>query len=170
MRKMLEVLGLPVLDTSTGKKVGIVKDAYFSQTGDLKGLSIESEGLFSKISYLDFNNIGSIGDDAVIIGSSQFLTTISATSELYSFISGKKAYKELPVITTNGNELGHIEDVYILEDLGRIIGYEISDGFLSDITDGRRTIKHPHRMILGEDALIIPNNEIEDVMLDGDSV
>lgn len=170
MRKMLEVLGLPVIDTSSGKKVGIVKDAYFTQAGELKGLAIESDGLFSKISYLDFSNIGAIGDDAVIIGSSQFLTTISSTSELYSFVSGKKSYKELPVITTNGNELGHIQDVYFMEDMGRIIGYEISDGFLSDITDGRRTIKHPQRMILGEDALIIPNTEIKDVMLEGDSV
>jgi len=50
--------------------------------------------------------------------------------------------------------------------LGKIIGYEISDGFLSDITEGRRTIGHPDRQIVGKDAIVIPNDEIRDVVFE----
>lgn len=162
MKKLQDVIGLPVLDTSSGKKVGVVKDLFFNQYGELKGLAVEANGIFNKMNFVDFEHIGAIGDDAVIIGTVKFFTPLTSNHSFYSFALGDKAYKELPVITTNGHELGHISDVYFKEELGKIIGYEISDGFLSDITEGRRIIKFPARNIIGEDALIIPPNEVED--------
>ncbi len=164
MRKMLDVVGLPVLDISSGKKAGTVKDCFFNRYGELKGLAVEKEGIFNKLAYLDFNEIGAIGDDAVTIGSEKSLTPIQQHIPFDGFHSGKHSYKDLPIITTNGYELGHISDVYFKEELGKIIGYEISDGFLSDITEGRRTIQIPNKFIVGEDALIIPNSEVKDVI------
>jgi len=164
MRKIQDVIGLPVLDVSSGKKVGTVSDFFFNRAGELKGITVAlSHGLMTKIKYLPFENIGAIGDDAVTIGSVQFLTPYIPNDLYFGFESGSKTYKELPVFTTNGYELGHIEDVYFMEEVGKIIGYELSDGFLSDITEGRKTIKVPQRMVLGDDAMIIPRHEIKEV-------
>ncbi|OEF98918.1 hypothetical protein BHF71_03050 [Vulcanibacillus modesticaldus] len=165
MKKIQDVLGLPVLDTSTGKKLGVVKDVYFNQRGELVGLAVESPGIFTKRSYLSFDKVGAIGDDAVTIGTERFLTSFNQNS-YYSFSTGKKAYKEYPIVTTNGKELGHISDVYFQEELGKILGYEISDGFLSDVTEGRRTIQIPKKMVFGEDAIIVPSDEIKEVIFD----
>lgn len=166
MRKIQDVIGLPVLDVSSGKRVGIVRDIFFNQAGELMGVAVEAHALFTKHYYLSFEDIGAIGDDAVTVGSHRFLSQLYPNQQYYGFSSGKKAYRDLPIITTNGNELGYIKDVYFMEELGRIIGYEISDGFLSDVTEGRRTIQVPHKIMIGEDAIIVPNNEVKDVIFD----
>ena len=163
MRKIQEVLGLPILNISSGKSVGVVKDLLFNQHGEVKGVVVDQGGLFSKPHFVAFEDIGAIGDDALTIGAEEYLQSIAPYKGYYGFSSGKQAYKELPIITTNGHELGRIEDVYFLEELGKIVGYEISDGFISDITEGRRTIQRPSKVIIGEDALIIPSHEVKDV-------
>lgn len=164
MKKVQDVIGLPVLDLSSGKKVGIVKDVFFNSSGEMVGMTVESHRLMTKIRYLSFENVGAVGDDAVTIGTERFLSSYIPNERFYGYHSGIRTYKELPVITTNGQELGHIKDVYFMEEMGKMIGYEISDGFLSDITEGRKMIKVPQRMILGEDALIVPIDEVKDIV------
>jgi len=44
MKKLQEVIGLSVLDVSSGKKVGTVKDIYFDLNGDVKGFLVEGSG------------------------------------------------------------------------------------------------------------------------------
>lgn len=166
MRKLKDVIGLPVLDVSSGKKVGTVKDVYFNQIGELMGLTVETNGFFNKLNFLSFESIGAIGDDAVTIGTERALSSLNPNTQYYGFSSGKQSFSELPIVTTNGHELGHIKDVYFMEEMGKIIGYEISDGFLTDITEGRRTIQVPHRTIVGEDAMIVPVNDVKDVIFD----
>jgi len=166
MRKVLDVIGLPVLDTSSGKMIGSVKDVYFNEQGQLMGIAVEPKGIFSKVAYLAFEHIGAIGDDAVTVGTKRFLSPLDTIDHFHGFYSGKSLFKGIPMMTTNGQELGHVEDVYFKEELGRIVGYELSDGLLSDITEGRRIIQFPHRMIFGEDAMIVPQEEVKDVTIE----
>lgn len=165
MKKIQDVFGLPVLDVSSGKKVGVIDDIFFNESGEIVGFAVASQSLFNKISYLSYENVSFVGDDAVTIGTAKFLSPLHQ-NQYYSYNNGKKSCKELPIMTTNGQELGYITDVYFMEEVGKILGYEISDGFLSDITEGRRTIEIPKRMIIGEDAIVIPNNEIKDAVFD----
>ncbi|TCS83812.1 PRC-barrel domain-containing protein [Tepidibacillus fermentans] len=166
MRKVLDVIGLPVLDTSSGKMIGSVKDVYFNDEGSLMGIAVESKSFFSKTAFLSFENIGAIGDDAVTVGTKRLLSPLDAIDHYHGFYSGKTLLKGQPIITTNGHELGHVEDVYFMEEMGKIIGYELSDGLLSDITEGRRVIEFPQKMIIGEDAMIVPYDVVKDVHIE----
>ncbi|MFT9486995.1 MAG: PRC-barrel domain-containing protein [Tepidibacillus sp.] len=170
MRKTEDVIGLPVIDLSSGKKIGVTKDVYFDENGELKGIAVESDGLFGKRQYLAFEHIGAIGDDAITVGTKRFLTSLDLIEQYYGIYSGKKRYKGLPVFTTNGHELGQIQDVYFMEEMGKILGYELSDGFLTDVTEGRKVIQYPKRMVLGEDAMIVPQDEVQDVIMDEESI
>jgi uncharacterized protein YrrD len=53
-----------------------------------------------------------------------------------------------------------LEDVYFQEEVGTIIGYELSDGFFSDLVEGRRMIKKPNKLFIGKDALVV--HQVED--------
>jgi uncharacterized protein YrrD len=65
--------------------------------------------------------------------------------------------KGTPIITVEGHQLGMVEDVYLQQDLGKqIVGFELSEGFLSDIRDGRKWLPLPKEAISGEDAIIVP--------------
>lgn len=39
-------------------------------------------------------------------------------------------------MSNEGKKLGLLEDVYFMEEVGTIVGYELTDGFFSDITEG----------------------------------
>jgi uncharacterized protein YrrD len=74
-----------------------------------------------------------------------------------SLASGEHKLKGLPVITVNGRQLGFLEDVYFEEKLGRKIeGLEISDGFISDLKEGRKRLPAPDEATIGDDAVIVP--------------
>ena len=45
------------------------------------------------------------------------------------------------MMTKEGERLGILEDVYFMEEVGTIVGYELSDGFFSDIMEGKRVVK-----------------------------
>ncbi|MOA67251.1 hypothetical protein D3C78_1943430 [compost metagenome] len=48
--------------------------------------------------------------------------------------------------------------------MGRqIIGYEISEGFISDLKEGRKWLPMPEKVTIGEDAVIVPIHCIEEV-------
>lgn len=60
-----------------------------------------------------------------------------------------------PVITTNGKQLGILEEVYFDEKQGNIVGYELSDGFMNDVMDGRQLICQPDQFLFGQDAFVV---------------
>ncbi len=42
-----------------------------------------------------------------------------------------------------------------MEEVGTIIGYELSDGFFSDIMEGKQVIKADQPPAIGKDAIIV---------------
>jgi len=49
-----------------------------------------------------------------------------------------------------------IEDVYFDEQMGKqIVGLELTDGLISDITEGRKVVMINEDAQLGEDAVIV---------------
>jgi len=159
MRKLQQhVLGLPVIDVSSGKMVGTVVDLYFDAEGLFRGIVVEKEGIFSKKMFTSSENIGNIGENAIMIDSFSNMEELTGKDQLISFQSGENFLKGKLMLTANGQELGIVEDVYFNENLERIIGYEISEGFIDDITEGRKLIPYTKNMVLG-DVIILPQNE-----------
>lgn len=59
-----------------------------------------------------------------------------------------------PMVTYNGENIGLLEDVYIQENLGTIVGYEVSDGFFADISEGRKVLENTS-ISIGEDTIVV---------------
>ncbi len=54
-----------------------------------------------------------------------------------------------------GEKLGIVEDVYFQEELGTIVGYECTDGFFSDLKEGKRVVKTDEPPAIGKDTIIV---------------
>ncbi|MFK4997612.1 PRC-barrel domain-containing protein [Bacillus sp. N9] len=63
-------------------------------------------------------------------------------------------------LSNEGKQLGLLDDVYFLEEVGTIVGYELTDGFFSDITEGKRVIRTPIPPKIGKDAMIVSVNKL----------
>lgn len=153
-----------MIHVQTGNKLGTVYDLLFDEQGVLSAVQLDAKGIWRKGRIIPKENILSIGEDAITVETEDVDTPIDPTP-FHSVIDGNDKLKGKPVITTNGIELGMVEDVYFQEEVGTIIGYELTDGFLSDVTQGRKLLPKVDPMTVGADAIVVPS-EMEENLQD----
>lgn len=163
MRKSQDVIGLPVLTIDTGKQIGVVRDLLFDREQRVFGLLVENEGWVKRARYIPRTHVTSIGCDAVTVQSESVLESLEDDDGIYGMCSGKRRLKGLPVVTATGRELGRLENVYFMEEVGTLIGYELTEGLLHDWREGRKALKTSKPLIWGNDALIVPGNASPEV-------
>jgi uncharacterized protein YrrD len=153
LRTFSLVKGLPVYEQETGKMLGKVSDLCFTNTGKIEGLIMECKKFFERCRYIPMSAITAIGTDGVIVAVSSAIQHVNLSEQSYSLythrgIAGK------PVITSKGEKLGLLDDVYFHEHLGTIEGYEITEGFFADVTEGKKRIQTVP-LTVGEEAIIV---------------
>lgn len=157
LRSSHDVLGLPIYATSSGKQIGRVRDMLFDHHQQLFGLLVEGKGWVKRRSYIPADRIATIGLDAVTVDNESVIQPLTEEHEdMIGVCSGKRKLKGLPVLTATGSELGRLENVYFLEKVGTLIGYELTDGLLTDLKEGRKALRTAERLTWGDDALIVP--------------
>lgn len=161
MIKLQQLIGLPVIVIHSGKQVGTVKDAWFDEHWQLNGLILECAKWFAtSVRIVAWTDVLSCGEDTVIIASEEAIIRMKSKQLLRSFYTGLVKLKDLPVVTVQGLQLGRVSDVYFYPNQGtQIIGYELTDGFVSDVMEGRKWLRapsDPDAVLLGEDAIIVP--------------
>jgi uncharacterized protein YrrD len=156
LRTFSLVKGLPVYELKSGSKLGEVSDVSISRDGKIKGLLLKKSALFKRNKFVDLHNIASFGWDGIMVQADLVLEPIHSppdfTLEHQNSLSGKM------VMSTEGERLGLVEDVYFLEEMGTIVGYECTDGFFSDIKEGKRVVKTVEPPAIGKDTIIVNVN------------
>lgn len=150
MRKVSDLINLPIIDLTSGSQLAIVKDVVLNADNDvLKGFLCENK-------LLPLGKVKSFGKDAVIIESDfldsilePFKVPVNPPYFLPEYIIGT------PIMTESGKYLGTIGDILVEDNIGKILGYEVSDGLLKDLVSGRSFITVPQIITYGEDAVII---------------
>lgn len=161
MIKLQQLIGLPVIVIHSGKHVGTVKDAWFDEHWQLNGLILDDAKWFvSSVKVVGWSDVLTCGEDVVIISNDEALIRMKTKQLLRSFYTGLVKLKDVPVVTVQGLQLGRVSDVYFHPFQGtQIVGYELTDGFISDLMEGRKWLKapiDPDSVLLGEDAIIVP--------------
>jgi len=145
--------GLPVFELKSGSKIGEVCDLSISSNGSVKGLLVKKGVFFKKTFFISVQSVSSFGFDGVMIEDSRLMELLTEPAE-YTFENNDRLSGRM-MISEEGERLGFLEDVYFLEEVGTIIGYELSDGFFSDIMEGKRVIKADQPPAIGKDAIIV---------------
>lgn len=167
MRKAKDIIGMPVIEIAGGKQLGHVKDIAMDEEWRVTAVVVETKHWFSGPRIVCCDDIVSFGDDAVTVRDEACVEVIEASKDWRYLQSSDEKVKGKPVVTVNGSQLGVVEDVYFEENWGKkIVGYELTDGFISDLTDGRKWLPAPERITWGEDAIIVPlhsDADLEDI-------
>ena len=153
MRTFSLLKGLPIFELKTGSKIGEVCDLCISNNGMVKGLLVKKGVFFKKTFIISVQNVSSFGFDGVMIEDREVLEPLTEPKE-YTFESQHPLFGRM-MMTNEGERLGLLEDVYFLEEVGTIVGYELSDGFFSDIIEGKRVVKADEPPAIGKDAIIV---------------
>ncbi|WP_123039736.1 PRC-barrel domain-containing protein [Cohnella candidum] len=160
MLQAQSMIGLPVL-TSNGAKAGKVKDVWLDEFWSMAGIVLDSRVRLRKaFRGIRWPDIETCGEDALILKEGRSVTKMDKSLLLRSFLGGVVRLKDMPVITVTGRQLGRISDVYFKESVGTpLIGCELTDGFLTDVLEGRRRLllpDGPEQITLGKDAVLVP--------------
>ncbi|HEY8875695.1 MAG TPA: PRC-barrel domain-containing protein [Desulfosporosinus sp.] len=149
MRRIREIVGLPVLDLKSGDSIGWVQDLVLDNDKDeVIGILLEGGHLFRSEKGIPRKAIMTVGKDALTV-SSKTVEELKGTR--WSDKVGNEVY------TQGGDARGTIEDVFLDDSAEKMVGFEVSDGLFADLLHGRGTILRPHVMIDGKDILIVDN-------------
>lgn len=169
MYKLQRMIGLPVIDGSTGSSAGKVIDIWFDEHWTLSGLLLKARRWWFKRYFdaVDWDRVIACGPDAIVISSKDAIRRLEGTEIGRTFHAGAIRLRDLPLLTEDGRQLGRVSDVYFQEIKGTpIVGFELTDGFVSDLIEGRKWLKTPadsDEVKLGEDAILVPARCEEDL-------
>ncbi|USG64068.1 PRC-barrel domain-containing protein [Brevibacillus ruminantium] len=160
MRKALDVIGMPVVSLETGEEIGIIRDILVdSGKWQVLGVLLSEQGWFQSGTYIPFDRIHAVGESCLTVSGIDAVTSLNhlAASDPAGILTGKLKLKGKAVISASGDQLGRLEDVYFSADWEKIVGYELSNGWLADVTEGRKRLSVPPSVIIGEENLIVPD-------------
>ena len=160
MRKAMDVVGLPVFSLETGEEIGVIRDILVdSETWLVLGVLLSEQGWFQSGTYIPYDRIHAVGESCLTVSGEDAITSLEqlAAPEPAGIVTGKGKLKGKSVISVSGDLLGRLEDVYFSADWEKIVGYELSNGWLADVTEGRKRLSVPPSVIIGEENLIMPD-------------
>ncbi|SFC36378.1 Uncharacterized protein YrrD, contains PRC-barrel domain [Bacillus sp. OV322] len=147
------IKGLPVY-SKDGERVGMICDLAISGDGHVAGVIVHQQAFFKKTYYIPLGQVYSFGEHGVVIEDyDPSLRQIKCPQNLQKF-SGDHLFGKM-LMSESGEELGLLHDVYFQEKMGTIVAYETTDGFFSEISEGRRMVECGLPPALGKDAIIV---------------
>lgn len=157
MRELSSLVGLQVIATSEGKRLGTVADALVDlAAGKLVALTLANT---PELRVVLADDITVIGPDAVMIPSSDKVRSGDEVAEVLA--ASRRVLDDPPaVITTRGARIGQLGAVQIDEGSGRIIRFEVSAGPLKDVTEGTLVLPVVEGIVHGEDTVIVPHEVV----------
>ena len=125
-----KIIGMPILSRQTGNNVGKVHDLYIDpQKGVLKGVTIEAPN--GKLGGIDFHDVYSFGQDAVMIDNDQRIVAL-ADGWVESHPHARKHLIGTNVISDGGKALGKVGNVYLRLVSPPVVIYEITGSVLDN--------------------------------------
>lgn len=163
LHKYSEVLNLPVICADSGKKEGIVKDILFSlKSRTVKAFLLNHSGISLNKRVVLVSELLSLGGGAAIINSSSCVSDLNR-ADYTETIPDEGALLGLKVYSKDGGELGIVKDVIFDYKTGKIEGFEISDGLIRDVMQGRKLLPLFGKVELGEEYAIVDREAVEEM-------
>lgn len=159
MRKALDAIGLPILSVASGRVAGMVRDILCDACGRTLGVVMKEASWMQDGMYIPVQAIHSVGEDYLTVHDDAPTPLYTLRNlETISLVTGKNRLKGKIVVTKNGERLGTIEDVYFSMNWEKLVGYEISNGWITDVTEGRKRLAAMDGCMIGVETLIVPNS------------
>ncbi|HEY4551706.1 MAG TPA: PRC-barrel domain-containing protein [Bacillaceae bacterium] len=158
MRTFSLLKGMPAVD-HTGEQLGIVCDLCIAEDGSVTDFLLQAPGLLGKKYRLSVRNVAAFGKQHILLHDKNDLARYREQESEHTMTHSQPLAKKY-AISQHGEQLGLLDDVYFLEETGTIVGYELTDGFFSDISQGKRVIRTPHPPRIGKDAIIVSVNKL----------
>jgi uncharacterized protein YrrD len=150
------VKGQPAYNALTGSVIGKVEDVLFDEQGIVQGLLLNEKGWFKGLRKVSLESVQSIGANGVIVSGDAVIEPLQKHDhQFFCMDHFRTGVLGKPLLTSEGEKLGLVQDVYFQEKMGTIVGIEVTNGWFSDITEGRKVVQTSTPPVIGEEILIV---------------
>lgn len=118
---------------------------------NVSALVVDSGGWFRDARVVPWSAIVSIGDVIIVQGDKPVMVA-SQSPALKQDLQHDARITGAPIVTDTGERIGTVGDLFI-NDRGNVVGYEVKQGFVSDLT-GRKFLLADQVQSVGKDAVI----------------
>lgn len=166
MVKGRHLLSLPVINYNTGEQLAEIKDLiYDPYNNKLLGFLVEEGNWFWGSKVLLFDQVYHIGIDVITVSSKESILDSAAYPEIKELLKKQVKINGYKLLSEKGKDIGTIQDLIFDPVKGNITGYEVSNGIVGDLLEGRRCISIPQTITMAENVLII-SDYAEDLSLE----
>lgn len=153
MRRMRDIVRLPVVDLNTEERLGCVRDIVYNEKDNtISGVIVEKDSLLTRPSkIIAREDIVSIGKDSLAV---KELSGRKLSGACWSQKVGSKVYDN------DGDIKGTVGDIYVDNQVQKILGYEISDGLFADLLKGREVVFEENIIGEGQDVVVIEGGSL----------
>ncbi|SDY48652.1 Uncharacterized protein YrrD, contains PRC-barrel domain [Evansella caseinilytica] len=152
MRTFKKVKGAPVFFVDSRLHVGKITDIILSENS-VKGFWIQTSRWWSKKRFLPLERLADEDGEGLYVKPGTALIPIPHKAQRFS--NGNQPLLGKAMVDKEGTTLGIVEDVYFLPDTGKIVGYELTEGLFSDLTQGIKVVKPKSPNIKWENSFIV---------------
>jgi len=157
-RDAKELISMPVVATTEGRRIGRVKDVLFDPSAHaLLGLMVGADDVDATM-FLERQRIKGIGQDAVTVEGESALEPYAPAGRTREVVESGIHLRGANVLTEGGDSIGKLDRVLVNED-GTVASYRVSKGLLGFIY--RKEIPPSEIVKIGEDAVIVADTVSE---------
>jgi uncharacterized protein YrrD len=167
MQRLRDLVGLPLLETETGTKIGQVKDVVLNiEEARVYGVTIDGDkkDLFEKGIF--FVDLLSLGRDAIMVRNHSVIHQCAAIFEITSIYYIRELFQK-EIVTEDGLRIGILVDIFFDTSTGEMKWYQVSDNLVTDLLYGRKMMPLPTIQIVGNDKVIVPEKMANLLYKDG---
>ena len=169
MRKSKKFIGMPVISLAEGQQLGTVKGLVVDPVQQkVAALIIEQKSWFSEQKFAPYGKVRSVGTDAITIDQSAVVEKGSSLPDILKLYKEKANIVGYKVLVENGSQLG-VVDEYFVDDLsGQIVGLELSGNFFNSFIMGKTFLDIGYVKTIGKELVVTSAEAIDSlVKIDG---
>ena len=156
MRKGKSIIGKDILALEDGSKLEKVNGVIVDAGGQrLVALIVDEGSLMSSTKVVPIEEISSFGRDAVVVGGQGSIVTTAEAPGLKEIVEQRQKLLGKKVFTVTGDDQGTIADIYFDEPSGKVLGYEVSGGWLGDAAKGTSYLPSEDITAIGTDVIYV---------------
>jgi uncharacterized protein YrrD len=156
MRKGKSIIGKDILALEDGTRLEKVNGVIVDAGGQrLVALIVDEGSLMSSTKVVPIEEISSFGRDAVVVGGQRSIVTTAEAPGLKEIVEQREKLLGKKVFTVTGDDQGTIADIYFDEPTGKVLGYEVSGGWLGDAAKGTSYLPSEDITAIGADVIYV---------------
>ncbi len=156
MQRVNELFGKDVINQNSGEKQGTVQEVVFDEEArNIVALLVG--GLVGRDRAVRWTSVASVGEVVVIEGEGS-LAKLGDDPEVAELREASHKITGTDILTEGGEKVGRVHDLFV-DERGRLVGYEVSRGTVSDLR-GRKFLPMQNVRAAGKDAVVVSSPDL----------